>query len=72
MIKRVFLILVLTQLLGMAACTTVKPYERIYLNDEDMELKARLVEFNEQSAESYREGGAGANGGKAGGGCGCN
>ena len=56
----------------MAACTTVKPYERIYLNDEDMELKARLVEFNEQSAESYREGGAGANGGKAGGGCGCN
>ena len=54
------------------ACVHVKPYQRMYLNDEEMETKAKLVEFNELNAESYREGASGANGGKAGGGCGCN
>ena len=43
-----------------------------YLNDEDMKLANKPVETPETNFESYREGAGGANGGKVGGGCGCN
>lgn len=65
------LILILT-LASLTACVSVKPYQKMYLNDQDMELSARKLEFYETNFESYREGAAGANGGKVGGGCGCN
>ena len=42
------------------------------LNDEDMKLVTRGTETFEHNIEAYREGASGANGGKIGGGCGCN
>ncbi|MEI6348200.1 MAG: DUF4266 domain-containing protein [Bacteroidota bacterium] len=54
------------------SCVSVKPYQKMYLNDEDMKLAPRQLEGFESSVESYREGSSGANGGKTGGGCGCN
>lgn len=54
------------------ACTPVKEYQKSRLNDSEMTLSNRKVEKNELNAQSYREGSAGANGGKTGGGCGCN
>ncbi|WP_304064149.1 DUF4266 domain-containing protein [Pedobacter glucosidilyticus] len=57
---------------GMSSCTAVKAYEKIKLNDSEMELSARKAEKFEQNAQLYREGSSGANGGKSGGGCGCN
>lgn len=54
------------------ACTSVKGYQKQYLNDSEMELSARKIEKFEQNAQLYREGASGANGGKSGGGCGCN
>lgn len=54
------------------SCVNVKPYQKMYLNDEDMKLAPRQLESYETSIESYREGSSGANGGKTGGGCGCN
>lgn len=61
-------------LLGMLAssCVSVKAYEKMYLNDSDMVLSTRKVEVYQTSFHSYREGASGANGGKVGGGCGCN
>lgn len=53
-------------------CTTIKPYQKMYLNNEDMALSARKIEQYEVNSQNYREGAAGANGSKAGGGCGCN
>jgi len=50
----------------------VKAYQKMHLNDEEMQLKSRQVETFEMNFESYREGASGANGGKVGGGCGCN
>ena len=44
----------------------------MYVNDEDMELSQRKVESFESSFQSYREGALGGEGGKVGGGCGCN
>ena len=55
-----------------AGCASVKPYQKAYLNDAEMELAARKSEKSENSFQSYREGASGANGGKTGGGCGCN
>jgi len=59
-------------LLLIASCAPVKPYQRVYLNDQDMKLQQRSSAFNEINAANYREGAAGAIGGKSGGGCGCN
>jgi hypothetical protein len=42
------------------------------LNDAEMELGSRKIQKTEMSFQSYREGASGANGGKTGGGCGCN
>jgi hypothetical protein len=55
-----------------SGCSNVRPYQKIYLNDEDMIMSAKMVERSEQDFESYREGASGANGGKVGAGCGCN
>jgi hypothetical protein len=58
--------------LALPSCVSVAAYQKAYLNDEDMKLATKKVEAPEVNFESYREGGAGANGGKVGGGCGCN
>jgi hypothetical protein len=54
------------------SCTTVKEYQKNKLNDGEMTLSARKVEKTEMSFQTYREAASGANGGKTGGGCGCN
>ena len=61
-------------LLGLftSSCSVVKPYQRVYLNDENMILAKRAIDGFDTNFHSYREGAAGANGGKSGGGCGCN
>ena len=55
-----------------AACSPVKEYEKAKLNDSEMVLSTRKVQKTEMSFQTYREGASGANGGKVGGGCGCN
>ena len=57
---------------ALPSCVSVKAYQKVYLNDEDMKLASKTVEAPETNFESYREGAGGANGGKVGGGCGCN
>jgi hypothetical protein len=54
------------------SCNTVKEYEKVAINDPDMKLSARTSERYETTFQVYREAAAGANGGKSGGGCGCN
>ena len=54
------------------SCTTVKEYQKSKINDGEMLLGSRKIEKSEMSFQTYREGASGANGGKTGGGCGCN
>jgi hypothetical protein len=54
------------------SCTPVKEYQKNKLNDAEMQLSSRKIEKTELNFQSYREGASGANGGKTGGGCGCN
>jgi len=67
-----FLIAVLAIITVTASCTTVKAYQKNRLNDGEMNLGNRKIEKTENSFQTYREGASGANGGKTGGGCGCN
>ncbi len=55
-----------------SGCSPVKEYQKVYLNDSEMELSMRKGQKFENNFQLYREGSAGANGGKSGGGCGCN
>ncbi|WP_445716419.1 DUF4266 domain-containing protein [Flavobacterium sp.] len=59
-------------ILGMTSCNSVKEYDKQYINDPDMKLSARSSERYETTFQVYREAASSANGGKTGGGCGCN
>jgi len=53
------------------SCAVVKEYEKVNLNDPDMALTSKSSDRFITSFQVYREA-ASANGGKTGGGCGCN
>lgn len=55
-----------------SSCVVVKEYEKVNINDPDMALAQKKVDKYETTFQIYREGASGANGGKSGGGCGCN
>lgn len=59
-------------LISLTSCSTVKEYQKMNINDPDMVLSAQKIERYETAFQVYREAAAGANGGKTGGGCGCN
>jgi hypothetical protein len=69
---RKHLVVSLLAIILFGACSPVKEYQKNRINDAEMSLSNRKVEKNELNAQSYREGSSGANGGKTGGGCGCN
>ncbi len=64
--------IILASCFCLAGCANVKAYQKSKINDAEMALSARPSERNEQSFQLYREAASGANGGKTGGGCGCN
>jgi len=70
MIKRTILYFLL--IMGLSSCVMLKGYEKINLNDPDMILGDKKCDKNLITAQAYREAASGANGGKTGGGCGCN
>ena len=72
-VKTVHIVLLIICLcFGLGSCISVKEYQKNRINDSEMDLSARKAEKFEQSFYLYREGASGANGGKSGGGCGCN
>lgn len=70
--NRLIILMAIAGLITTASCTSVKEYQKQYINDAEMELSTKKIEVFENSFQSYREGASGANGGKTGGGCGCN
>ena len=64
--------LIIFAIVVLQSCNSVKEYQKVNLNDPEMKLTAKTVERYETTFQVYREAAAGANGGKSGGGCGCN
>ena len=67
-----YLFALLLLLVLLTSCTSVKAYQKMYINDVDMQLSDSPIKAFENGFQSYREGVSGGNGGKTGGGCGCN
>lgn len=55
-----------------SACESVRPYQRVYLNDRDMKMGQLGAKMAEENMQAYREGATGGGGKKNSGGCGCN
>lgn len=70
--KRYIFLPYLVLLLGGYSCKTVKPYQRVYLNDPEMQMGSNAGKKFEEYVESIREGDTPAAGTKSSGGCGCN
>ena len=70
MIKRFIVVLFIAAVFG--SCSVVQGYEKVNINDPDMVLADKISDRNISTFHSYREAAVGANGGKTGGGCGCN
>jgi len=70
MTRRFFLLVIIA--LCFSKCVVVKEYQKVTINDPDMGLSEKKCDRNVTIAHSYREAAVGANGGKTGGGCGCN
>jgi len=68
--KKILIISVL--MLSLQSCDSVKEYQKAKINDTEMALTSKKTEKFENTFQLYREGSSGANGGKTGGGCGCN
>ena len=64
--------ILLVSCITMGSCVSVESYQKAYLNDRDMILGDPDIQSFEVDFQSYREGVSGGNGGKTGGGCGCN
>lgn len=67
--KGILAVIILT---SFSSCVVVKEYDKVFINDPDMVLADRKCDRNLTTFHSYREASSGANGGKTGGGCGCN
>lgn len=68
---RLFRILGMALILVSITACKVKPWEKETLSLEPMQMKDCPLHRFERNVEVYREGAAGGNGGKSGGGCGC-
>jgi Domain of unknown function (DUF4266) len=66
------IIIVLVALTMLYSCQVVKPYQSQFVNDYYMEQGPLSVDKAEIEGFNYREGASGGEGGKVGGGCGCN
>ena len=70
--KKYCIVSVSIVLMILAGCQSVKPYQRVFLNDYYMKMGKRSIEKPEQNVHTYREGASGGGRGKTSGGCGCN
>ena len=67
-----YLSLAILLIISVTSCSSVKEYQKSKINDAEMELTSKKSEKFESNFLMYREATSGANGGKTGGGCGCN
>lgn len=71
-LKPVLITLFLTSILMLQSCVSLKPYERVYIDDPDMQLGLDAGLSFQHYIFSIREGAIPAGTSKASGGCGCN
>ena len=69
--KRLIFLVLSVAVAAMSGCAPVKSYEKELHALKPMQLEDCPIHRFERNQAVYREGSAGGNGGKSGGGCGC-
>ncbi|MEO8471957.1 MAG: DUF4266 domain-containing protein [Chryseolinea sp.] len=70
--KSLFYVWLCSIVIALPACESVKPYQRAYLNDHEMQPgQSGALRFDDQ-VQAYREASSGGGSSKVSGGCGCN
>lgn len=69
-INRLFSILFI--FICLQSCVTLKPYDRVFVNDPEMQMSEDAGKNFEDYVHSIREGATPAGSNKSSGGCGCN
>lgn len=70
--SKIKVVLILSAMSFLTSCVMLREYEKVNIYDPDMALADKKFCKFETSYQVYREGASGGNGGKSGGGCGCN
>lgn len=70
--QRLVICLFLIPIVPITACESVRPYQRVYLNDSTMKMGQSGAKRSEENIQAYREGATGGGSKKNSGGCGCN
>ncbi|MCB0487755.1 MAG: DUF4266 domain-containing protein [Cyclobacteriaceae bacterium] len=70
--RALFILFLLVGITLLTSCESVKPYQRVYLNDYEMKMGAPGSRGFEQYVCTIREGASGGGSTKTSGGCGCN
>ena len=70
--KKLRLLFGLVLILSLQACVSLKPYDRIYVRDPDMQMGSGAGKAFRDYVHTIREGAVPAGSVKASGGCGCN
>jgi hypothetical protein len=71
-LKAIISLSILAGAIFFSSCQSVKPYQRVYLNDHFMKLDVKQAGKFGEKVHAYREGAIGGGTGKFSGGCGCN
>jgi predicted phosphatase len=66
------LLLSFIALVLLSSCKAIKPYERVYVDDTEMQMGNTSAKIFEAYIKSIREGATPTSGAKSSGGCGCN
>ena len=69
---RMAILLMMVAYLILTGCESVKPYQRMYVNDYEMKPGQAGSRRFEEQVQAYREGASGGGSSKSSGGCGCN
>ena len=70
--KQLLSILVAAMLILIQGCASLKPYERVYVNDPEMQMGSDPGQNLQHYVHTIREGSTPAGTSKGSGGCGCN
>lgn len=62
----------ITTITALSSCVSIPEYKKMYVNSDEMQIGETSIDAFSDIPKSYREGSQGGNGGKSGGGCGCN
>lgn len=71
-LKQLFYLIILSLFISLYSCTALKPYDKVYINDSEMQMGNSAQQNFQNYVQTIREGSTEPSSSKSSGGCGCN